>query len=820
MSSSSDSRAPVMPTSDIAVRSLLRAAMEPVCMFGETALHRRARLEAYWRINGSSLPTTVLEALKIIVSCGNAAIDFRGRRLGGVVLSDESSANASRSVKIADTFGKAPQVVVEFRKALVESTLERAKGRMMLLRQEFLAQRPLVAFTKASIEGSGVDGVGKFLRSTPALHSKASSSNSPSITTTFHQSGTSNTDAVEGGDVVLEANGAAILPIAAASDALRVVTKRELALYVHTATVKPPPTVSSMGQLLRSSVTVVSVVPHAIVYKLFPNFAQLKTSTVVATGHEDGRVWFWDTASMSLLNGPTGGESPSCVLAGVPAEGEVVPFRNRVTSLAFHPLHPLLLVTRRLPEVEVYSLHQTVHSPPASNATAEATPQQQQQHGVRAEMVGLMSKHVGVVHRVRIDPTGSYAVTTSDDMTIGVWDVREAAKKAAGIVAEVDEEDGNGEVAEAVVSGGVPTLLYLQDGHNASSKRNSVFEVSFHPDGSLFTTTDFAGFAMTWDARTSRRVFQGAVVHTGRCTAVDWTPSGQHYATGGDDGLIHIYDVSASIKAADDTPVSKKDLPPRPLLRTIPAHRDTITALEFERTHTHLPVYGQRVTGPQGPEGLRTNVYPRWLMSASVDGAVKVWCTGSGALLRLLHGAGAAPSRYGLGGGSSIAARVAIHIPQYDPAQGSHRGATGKALLDFLNTHPPSTEGMPNTCLRSIEYLPKIITCDHGHGWKMWEATAGAMGVHRSVDIAATTTTKAEEEVVEAADVPVAPTAAVGGGSGSDSDDEMAKLRNKKRRVEAVPAQAPVAPPPPPPTAAAESDSDDEMAALRRKKGK
>lgn len=205
-------------------------------------------------------------------------------------------------------------------------------------------------------------------------------------------------------------------------------------------------------------------------------------------------------------------------------------------------------------------------------------------------------------------------------------------------------------------------------------------------------------------------------------------------------------------------------------------------------------------------------------MSASVDGTVKVWCTGSGALLRLLHGAGAAPSRYGLGGGNSIAARVAIHIPQYDPAQGSHRGTTGKALLDYLNMHPSTTEGMPSACQRSIQYLPKFITCDHGHGWKMWEPTTDAMGVHRSVDMAAHTSKVGE--VMEAADIPVV--SATGGDAGSESDDEMAKLRNKKRRVEAAPLPTPqvTAPVVPTTTAAAESDSDDEMAALRRKKGK
>jgi hypothetical protein len=412
-----------------------------------------------------------------------------------------------------------------------------------------------------------------------------------------------------------------------------------------------------------------------------------------------------------------------------------------------------------------------------------------------------MSKHVGVVHRVGIDPTGHYAVTTSDDMTIGVWDVRQAAKAAAGIAAE-EEED----VAE--VDRGVPKLLYLQDGHNASSKRNSVFAVAFHPDGSLFTTSDFAGFAITWDARTGRRIFQGAVVHTGRCTALDWAPSGQHYATGGDDGLIHMYDVAASIKALDEAPVSRKELPPRPLLRTICAHRDTITALEFERTHTHLPVYGQRVTGPQGPEGLRVNVLPRWLLSASVDGAVKVWCTGSGALLRILQGGGG-PSRYGLGGGCSVAARVAIHLPQYDPAQAPHRGATVKTLVDFIASKPNSAEAMPEGSVRTPSYLPRLITCDHSHGWRIWEPTLDAFAVHKSVDGTAGTRGPKEEEI-EAADVPL-----VTGGeaSDSDSDDEMAKLRNKKRRVETTAAAKPVAP-------AAESDSDDEMAALRRGKGK
>lgn len=766
-----------MPTSDIAVRCLLRAAAEPVSLFGETALQRRARLEAYWRLNGASLPPTVLDTLKVIVSCGNAAVDFRGRKLGGAAV-DESSSSASRSVKIADTFGRAPQHVAEFRRSVLDATLDRAKGRMMLLRQEFLNQRPLVALIK---EASEAGEAPSFLRSTPVTpHTNNAQESSHQLSST-------------GGNDTKRNN---IFEVLSAQVSI---AKQEVAQYVHTATLKAPATVSSGGQHLRSSVTTACVVPQTVVCRLLPNKdASSKTSTVVATGHEDGRLWLWDVCTSTLLN-----SSASCVLAGISVGGEVVPFRCRITSIAFHPVQPLLLVTRRLKDAEVYTLR-------ANEA------------GVAATLTGLMSKHLGVVHRVAVDPSGSYAITTSEDMTIGVWDVRQAALAAGGAVMAEEEVVGGEGAGDrgTTVRRDVPRLLYLQDGHNAASKHNSVFEVAFHPDGSLFTTTDFAGFSVTWDVRSGRKLVQGTIVHTGRCTSVDWAPSGLHYATGGDDGLVHIYDFVALLKLTDtDTKASKKEAPPRAVLRTIAAHRDTVTSIEFERTQTHLPVYGHRVTGSQGPDGLRSNVLPKWLMTSSVDGTVKLWCTNSGALLRCLVGA-VGSLRYGLGGGSTVAARVACHVPSYDPAQAPHRAAATKATVEFAKEASISgaTSPMPPAaCVRDHGMLPMLVTCDHSHGWRLWQASANAFVVHKVVEASVLAAP------FDAADVPVVPAAVEGGDSDESDDDEMAKLRNKKRRVEPHVSPAPTAvakAPPTIPTAAESDDSDDEMATLRKRKGK
>ena len=73
-----------------------------------------------------------------------------------------------------------------------------------------------------------------------------------------------------------------------------------------------------------------------------------------------------------------------------------------------------------------------------------------------------------------------------------------------------------------------------------------VFGLAFHPDGSLVSTTDFAGVVHLWDLRTGKSIQHYAGQHAKRVLCSDFAPNGFHLATAGDDGTIKIWDLRKS----------------------------------------------------------------------------------------------------------------------------------------------------------------------------------------------------------------------------------------------------------------------------------
>ena len=180
---------------------------------------------------------------------------------------------------------------------------------------------------------------------------------------------------------------------------------------------------------------------------------------------------------------------------------------------------------------------------------------------------------------VAFHPSGSYIGTTSFDHTWRLWDVEynKEASQANRTVKNIKEE------------------FLLQDGH-----WKEVYGIGFHEDGSLVSTSDYAGVVHVWDLRTGKSAcnFMG---HAQRVVCTEFSPNGFQLATAGDDGTIKIW-----------------DLRQRKQYASIPAHSRLITQLKFGHAG-----------GTQNGE---------FLISSSFDGTGKVWATRDWKLLSTLRG--------------------------------------------------------------------------------------------------------------------------------------------------------------------------------------
>mmetsp|Transcript_1362 Transcript_1362/g.1576 ORF Transcript_1362/g.1576 Transcript_1362/m.1576 type:complete len:239 (-) Transcript_1362:13-729(-) len=180
--------------------------------------------------------------------------------------------------------------------------------------------------------------------------------------------------------------------------------------------------------------------------------------------------------------------------------------------------------------------------------------------------MGVLRGHQARLCKIAFHPMdGRYVATTSFIHTWHLWDIGESSCRQ----------------------------LLLQDGH-----AKEVYGIDFHPDGSLVTTTDFAGVTQLWDLRTGKSIANHHKTHAKRVLCAAFNPTnGYHLMTAGDDGTIKIY-----------------DLRQRKILATVPAHSRLISQLSLDRE-----------------EG-------EYLASSSFDGTAKVWSTRDWRLLATLKG--------------------------------------------------------------------------------------------------------------------------------------------------------------------------------------
>ncbi|GET88371.1 hypothetical protein, conserved [Leishmania tarentolae] len=229
-----------------------------------------------------------------------------------------------------------------------------------------------------------------------------------------------------------------------------------------------------------------------------------------------------------------------------------------------------------------------------------------------AETVGSSSGgDIGGLQQLALDPTGALLAATHATGVVDVWDARTVLEGTSPSAA-----------ANTVASTSPLTHLYTQDGYETAG---ATLGIAFHPDGSLLTTSDAGGRIVAWDTRSGQLAFHtggrvGGHLRAARCVA--WSPCGVRVASGGDDGVVHLYDARKLSKAGlgphND---ASGGAAPFHLL----GHEDAVTSLSF---------YANPLRS--GGRGTLGQVLPIGLVTTSLDHTVRIWDADTGLCVRTL----------------------------------------------------------------------------------------------------------------------------------------------------------------------------------------
>jgi WD40 repeat protein len=186
-------------------------------------------------------------------------------------------------------------------------------------------------------------------------------------------------------------------------------------------------------------------------------------------------------------------------------------------------------------------------------------------------------------------------------------------------------EDGEVKLFEAA---GGKLLLDVKNGHS-----DTVFGVSFSPDGTKLASCGADKFVKVWEVPTGKllKSFEG---HTNHVMDVGWKPDGKFLASGGADNNVKIWDYEKGEQS-----------------RTINAHQKQVTRLTFiGKTPTFLTTSGDQLVKMWNAEnGGNMRSFSGgtdflYAVSASSDGKL-VAAGGEEGIVRLYNGESAAPGK-------------------------------------------------------------------------------------------------------------------------------------------------------------------------------
>jgi WD40 repeat protein len=155
--------------------------------------------------------------------------------------------------------------------------------------------------------------------------------------------------------------------------------------------------------------------------------------------------------------------------------------------------------------------------------------------------------HEQLVHSVAFSPDGKRAVSTSEDGTLGVWNL-ETGKRLQTLAipdgpAESVAVSPNGRYALAGGKSGVVTLWDLETGRlvrQFEGHRDVAISVAFSPDGQTAVSGSWDKSVILWDVRSGKAI-RTCLGHLGSVTCVAFSAGGLWFASGSTDTTVILW---------------------------------------------------------------------------------------------------------------------------------------------------------------------------------------------------------------------------------------------------------------------------------------
>jgi WD40 repeat protein len=192
-----------------------------------------------------------------------------------------------------------------------------------------------------------------------------------------------------------------------------------------------------------------------------------------------------------------------------------------------------------------------------------------------ADKKPVKAAHLSLVESLAWSPDGKY-IASGSYQEVTLWDAKtgELSRKITGFVERVVCMDFSRNGKLLAVGGGAPTqegelkIIDIATGKTLQDIKtnvhsDTVFGVSFSPDGKMLASCGADKFVKTFDVASGKflKSFEG---HTHHVLGVGWSSDGKLLASGGADNVVKIWDYAKGEQ-----------------IRTINAHTKQITSLAF-----------------------------------------------------------------------------------------------------------------------------------------------------------------------------------------------------------------------------------------------
>ncbi|CAD2221035.1 WD domain, G-beta repeat, putative [Angomonas deanei] len=319
---------------------------------------------------------------------------------------------------------------------------------------------------------------------------------------------------------------------------------------------------------------------------------------LLVLGSVDGVLSVWDLQTPS--------SAPVCIESSVRERHST----GRVRSIVAHPSLPLWYSTtmndRSITAWQLTSEEQ--NTPYHLVRHAEAVPTESEAN----ENSNNHHYHTACIQQLAMHPAGHVLASVSKDNTLKLYDVEQHQQVILSHSASNHNQTSGLQ------------HLYTQDGFHIKDCNSGLRSVSFHPDGALLIVGDDAGRVSAFDVRNGRFVFStnhpnrnGGYGHLGSVRAVQWSPCGVRFASGGADHIINLWDARMLYRSHNNTTnTNGGSAAPTPIVQFL-GHDDHLTSLQFYACQGSLVADA--------------------LVSTALDHTVRLWDMNTGLCVRTLQ---------------------------------------------------------------------------------------------------------------------------------------------------------------------------------------